>query len=101
MGPAVVAAPETPLAAPGLGEVLAPERRRQYEAQLAANAGAIRRVLASLRGRTLTSGQEESVARIRSFLDQAEKLRRVDLPAAAALALRGALLAKDLAAGLR
>jgi outer membrane biosynthesis protein TonB len=104
--PAPAVAPESPAAPepqapPGLGEVLSPEQRRQFDAALDADAAAIRRVLASIQRRTLTRDQTETAARIRSFLAQSEDLRRADLPAAAALARRGTLLARDLEAGLR
>jgi hypothetical protein len=53
-------------------------------------------MLAQILKHNLTADQSQSAARIRTFLAQAEELRRSDLVAAVNLARRAELLARDL-----
>jgi len=101
--PPAPAAPAETAPAPNLrlGEVLPDDVAAQYERQLAADAAAAREVLAQARGRRLSREQSDLAARIRNFLEQAERIRQRDLASAAALGRRAALLAGELARTLR
>jgi hypothetical protein len=57
--------------------------------------------LGTLNNRTLTREQSQTLARVRSFLEQAVALRDSDVSAAAKLARRALLLAQDVAASVK
>jgi hypothetical protein len=109
--PAPAAAPvNTPKPAPGeepaapapqLGEVITPEQRAELRRTFDEANSQARQSLSKLEGRTLTGEQAESAARVRAFLSQAESLLEGDPRSAAELARRAALLARDLAGGMR
>lgn len=86
---------------PRLGEVLPGDAAAQYARQLEADMAAARQVLNALRGRRLSREQTDLANRIRTFLQQAERIRPRDLAAAAELGRRAALLAQELQRTLR
>lgn len=103
-GPATEVPPaETPPPAPQprLGEMLAPEELREHAVNIDRSLRECRAMLAQILKHKLTTDQSESVARIQTFLRQAEEARRSDLVAAVNLARRAELLAKDLLDRLR
>ena len=93
--------PAAPVDPPRLGELLDPDQRRQVQQTYDENQTAARQALAGLDKRQLTREQSEAVARVRSFLQQAEELQKTDLRTAAQLALRASQLVRDLLAGLK
>ncbi len=104
--PAAPAPPEPEEAAaaapaPQLGEVLTPDRRAVLQGQYDAAAAQAKQDLERIAGRKLNAGQNQSAARVRAFLAQAESLVATDPSSAAELARRAALLARDLANSLR
>lgn len=101
--PAVVSAPlalPAPAPAPRLSEILSPARRRQYEEAFEQQVAQASAAVGRTAGQKLTAAQQESVARIQTFLQQARDARPNDLATAVQLARRAALLAADLAKGL-
>lgn len=97
--------PTTPPAAavpiPQLGELLTPEKRKQYEEECDQRLRRARAVLTQTSGRTLTPSQTESAGRVRSFIRQAEELRGRDIATALQLARRADLLGQDLSQTLQ
>jgi len=89
---------ETPPPAPQprLGEMLTPEELREHAISFDRSLRESRSMLAQILKHKLTTDQSQSVARIQTFLRQAEEARRSDLVAAVNLARRAELLAKDL-----
>lgn len=97
--PATTNPPAVPI--PQLGELLTPEKRKQYEDECEQRLRRARAVLAQTAGRTLTPSQSESAGRIRSFIRQAEELRGRDIATALQLARRADLLGQDLSQTLQ
>lgn len=91
---------QTP-AMPKLGPMMSQEQQVQLATSYDKERQYARSVLTSLRGRTLSQNQSENANRVRAFLRQAEDLRERDLPTAAQLAHRAALMAQDLERSLR
>jgi len=79
-----------------LGRILSPEERSRYQSMYEQSASAARDMLRTLSGRELASGQRDSIGRIRSFLAQAQEASASDWTAAAQLAYRAEILARDL-----
>lgn len=96
-------APAEEPAAPALqlGEVMTPEQRAELRRAFDEGSAQARQLLGKLEGRALTAEQADSAARVKSFLSQAESLLEADPRSAAELARRAALLARDLAGGIR
>lgn len=79
-----------------LGRILSPEEAGEYRAAYERSSSAAFEMLASLSGRQLPSDTRDSIGRIRSFLAQAKEATVTDWPAAAHLAYRAEVLARDL-----
>jgi hypothetical protein len=94
---------ETPPPAklPQLGELLGEEQREHYQQQYAASLISARTALAALEGRNLSRSQEDAAARVRGFIQEAEKMKASDIRTAAQLALRASSLGRDLQNSLR
>jgi hypothetical protein len=103
--PAVVPEEKTetppPVKAPQLGELLGEEQRERYLQQYAASLGSARAALASIEGRSLSRSQADAAARVRGFIQEAEKLKASDIRTAAQLALRASSLGRDLQSSLK
>lgn len=84
-----------------LGEVIPAELRVELRRVLNEAVGEARQALGRLDGSTLSSEQQQTAARIRAFLTQAESLAETDLRSAAELARRAVLLARDLLRAVR
>lgn len=97
--PSAPAVPPAPT--PRLGEILTDDRRREYQAEFTGFVTGARAAVNRTNGRQLTAAQQETVARIRVFLQQAEEQRDKDLATALQLARRADLLGKDLVNSLR
>lgn len=95
--PAATPAP----APPQLGEILTSAQQAEMNRTIDLGVGRARATLARLRGRQLTNEQSETVARIRTFADQAEQARKTDLRSAVQLARRAEVLARDLEGSLQ
>jgi hypothetical protein len=80
-----------------LGRILSPDERNRYIAMYEHSSSAAQEILNALSTRDLTADRRESIGRIRSFLDQAHESLTSDLTAAAQLAYRAEVLARDLA----
>lgn len=80
-----------------LGRILSAEERTRYQAMYERSSSAARDILRTLGGRDLPAGPRESIGRIRSFLAQAQEAAASDWNAAAQLAYRAEVLARDLA----
>lgn len=94
--------PESPPSRPPqLGELLdqtaAGRYRQQYETSLAS----ARESLESVAARELNPAQANTAARIRSFIQESEKLHETDIRSAAQLASRAASLGRDLVSSLK
>ncbi len=87
--------------APQLGEVLTPDRRAALQGQYESAIAQAKQDLERISGRKLNAEQNQSAARVRAFLVQAESLMATDPSSAAELARRAALLARDLANSIR
>jgi len=105
--PPVVAAPKPvpppPVAeppSPRLSQIFTADQLREYNRTLDESLTRVRTVLAVAGGRKLTPQQTEMVARIRTFLQQAEQARQQDLVTAVNLARRADLLARELSGSL-
>ena len=107
--PPVVAAPrpapppvavESP-ASPRLGQIFTAEQLRDYNRAFDDSLARVRMILAVAAGRKLTPQQTGIVARIRTFMMQAEQARQQDLVTAVGLARRADVLAQDLSASLQ
>lgn len=98
--PAVTPAPPvTP--PPPLREIISGEQRRQYEAEFSRGVARANAVLKQASARTLNAGQQETAARIRTFLVQADAMRADDISTALQLARRADLLGQELLKSLR
>jgi hypothetical protein len=87
----------TPASSQQLGQILSPDERDQYRATYERSSLAAREMLKAIAGRQLAGGSVEAVGRIHSFLAQAQEAATRDWPAAAQLAYRAEVLARDLA----
>jgi hypothetical protein len=86
---------------PQLGVLLTSEQRNQYEAEYSRDMASAMDGLVHVLEHTLSPAQKESMARVRSFMRQAEDAHARDLATAAQLARRAAVLAQDLAQSQR
>jgi hypothetical protein len=98
--PAHTASP-TPVAAPALGQILTEEQKSEYRRSYEVSSEAARKTLSPLSVRKLTPEQKDTLARVQSFLRQADEARGRDWSLAAQLARRAELLAQDLVATVR
>jgi len=106
--PVVVAAPRPtpapvvvePPPNPRLGQIFTADQLRDYNRAFDDSLARVRTILAVAAGRRLTPQQTGIVARIRTFMMQAEQARQQDLVTAVGLARRADLLAQDLSASL-
>lgn len=90
--------PTTPL----LSEILTDDRRRQYEADIAASEARAKAAVRRASGRRgLTTRQKEAVQRINTFLQQVEESKGKDLVTAHELARRADLFGQDLLKSLQ
>lgn len=94
---------ETPPPAkpPQLGELLDEEQRELYQQQYAASLASARAALAAIEGRNLSPAQADAAARVRGFIQEAEKMKASDIRTAAQLALRASSLGRDLQNSLK
>lgn len=83
-------------ARPQFGPILTEEQKSEFRNAYEQSISAASDLLAGLAGRQLSSAQQESVARIKSFLDQAREATATNWSLAAQLARRAELLARDL-----
>ncbi|HEY3743784.1 MAG TPA: hypothetical protein VGL53_28260 [Bryobacteraceae bacterium] len=86
---------------PKLGEILSDDQRLENLKICDESVGRAKQALAQLRGITLNASQKESVARIRTFISQAEQARQRDPQTARQLAERADLLSRDLVKTVR
>jgi type IV secretory pathway VirB10-like protein len=84
-----------------LGAILTAEQRQQYQSDLKQSLAAARASVARTRGQSLNSAQRETMARIQTFIRQAETMTGSDLATAVQLARRAELLGDDLVRSLR
>jgi len=106
--PVVVAAPRPtpppvvvePPPSPRLGQIFTADQLRDYNRAFDDSLARVRTVLAVAAGRKLNPQQTGIVARIRTFMMQAEQARQQDLVTAVGLARRADVLAQDLSASL-
>ncbi len=84
-----------------LGVILSPEERRDLAKRLDAAVERTRSSMVLIEGKLLTKEQTETLARIRTFLAQAEQTREEDLSGSVSLAERADLLSRDLLERLR
>jgi hypothetical protein len=91
--PAVVEPPPT---APKLGPIFTADQLREYNRSIDDSLDRVRKVLASVNGRTLNPQLMLILNRIQTFQKQAEQARESDLVTAVNLARRADLLAQDL-----
>ena len=89
-------APAQPSPPPQLGEILSNVQRRQYEAEYAQSLSRARSALQQASGKSLSAAQRETVARIATFLQQAEESKGKDLATALQLVRRADVLGQDL-----
>jgi hypothetical protein len=80
-----------------LGRILSPDERSRYLDMYERSSSAAREILSGLRMREIPTERREAIGRIQSFLDQAHEALTSDLTAAAQLAYRAEVLARDLA----
>jgi hypothetical protein len=86
---------------PQLGEILSKQRRQQLQASFDQSAGRAKAALNLALRAKLSREQLDTVARIRTFLTQAEAAKIKDLATAQQLARRADLLGADLVQSLR
>jgi hypothetical protein len=100
--PAGTQAPPAGNPTPQLGEILSEQRRRELQTRFDRSAGRAKAALSQALRAKLTMDQTETVARIRTFLGQAEAAKqRRELVIAQQLARRADLLGADLLQSLR
>lgn len=101
--PAAPAASQDPPAAlpPRLGDVLSADQQRQLNGAIDQNLARAQVSLNAVGNRQLSKEQQAVVEQVRNFIQQAQKLRGSNLPAAKSLAERAEVLARDLVASLR
>ena len=81
---------------PRLGQIFTAEQLREYNRNLDESLERVKRVLATVGGRSLNPDLAQIVGRIQTFQRQAEQARESDLVTAVNLARRADLLAQDL-----
>lgn len=96
-----VATPPTTSAVPKLGEILSDDQRLENLKICDESVGRAKQALAQIRNVSLNASQKESVARIRTFISQAEQARQRDPQTARQLAERADLLSRDLVKTVR
>jgi hypothetical protein len=79
-----------------LSQILTPEESRRNTQELDQYTESVRKNLAKLVGKNLTTDQKNTAERVQTYLSQAEQAREQDLVTAVNLARRADLLAKDL-----
>jgi hypothetical protein len=103
--PAPTAAPVAPVAPPPppppLREIISGEQRRQYEAEFSKGVARASAALKQTSTRALNARQQETTARIRTFLAQANAVRDNDISTALQLARRADLLGQELLKSLK
>jgi hypothetical protein len=100
--PPPTAAPVAPVAPPPpLREIISGAQRRQYESEFSNGVARARAALKEASTRTLNVSQQESAARIRTFLAQANAMRDDDISTALQLARRADLLGQELLKSLK
>jgi hypothetical protein len=80
-----------------LGQIITEQQKAEYQRTYEVDSGTAGQILASFSARRLARDQMDTVARIRSFLQQAAEARTSDWSLAANLARRAVLLARELA----
>lgn len=96
------ATPVAPVApAPPLREIISSEQRRQYETEFSQGVERASAALKQASTRTLNASQQETAARIRTFLAQANAMRDDDISTALQLARRADLLGQELLKSLK
>jgi hypothetical protein len=93
--------PDSPAPPPKLGDVLSADQQRQLNGAIDQSLARAQAGLNAAGNRQLSKDQQAIIEQVRNFIQQAQKLRSSDLPAAKSLAERAAVLARDLAASLR
>jgi hypothetical protein len=100
--PPPTAAPVAPVAPPPpLREIISGAQRRQYESEFSNGVARASAALKEASTRTLNVSQQESAARIRTFLAQANAMRDDDISTALQLARRADLLGQELLKSLK
>jgi len=94
--PAPAAANASVAPAPELREIISGDQRRQYEAEFSRDVTRAGAALRQAAARPLNTGQQETSARIRTFLAQAAAARENDISTALQLARRADLLGQEL-----
>jgi hypothetical protein len=85
-----------PAPAPKLGPLFTPEQLREYNRSIEESLDRVKKVLATVAGRSLNPELTSILNRIQTFQKQAEQARESDLVTAVNLARRADLLAQDL-----
>jgi len=108
--PAATAAPASsapaipapaPAEPPRLGDMLTPDQQKQFNTAIDQSLQHAQNSLGAIRNRQLNKEQQDRLAQVRTFIQQAQAIRASDLPGAKSLAERAEVLARDLAAGLQ
>lgn len=89
-------AAKPPETVPELGEVLSPDLRNAYYRELEANLSETRTLLKALSSEKSDPARQETINRVKNFVDQAEDFRRRDLRTAVSLSRRALILAREL-----
>ena len=84
-----------------LGVILAPEQTKELAKRLDSALERTKSSVVLIEGKLLTQEQTETLARVRTFLAQAEQTREEDLAGSVSLAERADLLSRDLLERLR
>jgi hypothetical protein len=92
--------PAVPVREPVLGQIMTEEQKAEYRRTYETNTSIATRILSSFSTRKPPGEQMETLARIRSFLQQAAEATATDWSLAASLARRAAILATELAGRL-
>ena len=88
--------PDPQPAAPRLGQILPPDKAREYNHTLDESLERVKKAVANLQRKNLTPVQAEMLKQIQVFQMQAEQQREHDLVVAVSIATRADVLAKDL-----
>jgi type IV secretory pathway VirB10-like protein len=100
--PAPTATPVAPVAPPPpLREIISGEQRRQYESEFSKGVARASAALKQASTRTLNASQQETAARVRTFLAQAKAMQDNDISTALQLARRADLLGQELLKSLK
>ncbi|WP_321478188.1 hypothetical protein [uncultured Paludibaculum sp.] len=99
--PAPTPPPAPKPAPPAFGQILSPQQQTELRNSYQQSAKLARQVLNLVKGKALSRDQAESANRIRSFLLQADEAQAKDPAAAAQLAHRAEVLARDLQSSIR